>query len=38
LVGKDVTVRVTSVVITANGRLVFASVSAPGVATASATA
>ena len=36
LVGKDVTVRVTSVVITANGRLVFAHVSAPGVATASA--
>jgi uncharacterized protein YacL len=27
LVGKDVTVRVTSVVITANGRLVFAHVS-----------
>jgi uncharacterized protein YacL len=38
LVGKDVTVRVTSVVITANGRLVFAHVSAPGVASASATA
>jgi uncharacterized protein YacL len=38
LVGKDVNVRVTSVVMTANGRLVFAHVSAPGVATASATA
>jgi uncharacterized protein YacL len=34
LVGKDVTVRVTSVVITANGRLVFANVSgSAGVAT-----
>ncbi|HVV76584.1 MAG TPA: TRAM domain-containing protein [Mycobacteriales bacterium] len=29
LVGKDVTVRVTSVVVTANGRLVFADVAAP---------
>jgi uncharacterized protein YacL len=38
LVGKDVTVRVTSVMITANGRLVFAHVSGSGAATSSATA
>jgi uncharacterized protein YacL len=38
LVGKDVTVRVTSVVITANGRLVFAHVSGSGAATAPASA
>jgi len=38
LVGQDVTVRVTSVVITANGRLVFANVSGSGAATAHATA
>jgi uncharacterized protein YacL len=38
LVGKDVTVRVTSVVITANGRLVFAHVSGSGAASATATA
>jgi uncharacterized protein YacL len=29
MVGKDVTVRVTSVVITANGRLVFADIARP---------
>ena len=34
LVGKDVTVRVTSVVITANGRLVFAHVSGSSAAAA----
>jgi uncharacterized protein YacL len=38
LVGKDVTVRVTSVVITANGRLVFAHVSGSSAASAHATA
>ena len=38
LVGKDVTVRVTSVVITANGRLVFADISGSGAAVAHATA
>jgi uncharacterized protein YacL len=38
LVGKDVTVRVTSVVITANGRLVFAHVSGAGAAAAPASA
>jgi uncharacterized protein YacL len=38
LVGKDVTVRVTSVVMTANGRLVFAHVSGTGAATAPASA
>ncbi len=38
LVGKDVTVRVTSVVITANGRLVFAHVTGSSVATAPASA
>jgi len=38
LVGKDVTVRVTSVVITANGRLVFAHVSSSRAASAPATA
>jgi uncharacterized protein YacL len=38
LVGQDVTVRVTSVVITANGRLVFAHVSGGGVASAPASA
>ena len=35
LVGQDVTVRVTSVVITANGRLVFAHVSNPAAAATS---
>jgi uncharacterized protein YacL len=38
LVGKDVLVRVTSVVITANGRLVFAHVSGSGAAAATASA
>jgi uncharacterized protein YacL len=38
LVGKDVTVRVTSVMITANGRLVFAHVSGPRAAATSASA
>jgi uncharacterized protein YacL len=38
LVGKDVLVRVTSVVITANGRLVFAHVSGSSVASAPASA
>jgi uncharacterized protein YacL len=38
LVGQDVNVRVTSVVITANGRLVFAHVSGGGVASAPASA
>jgi uncharacterized protein YacL len=38
LVGKDVVVRVTSVVITANGRLVFAHVSGSGAAAVHASA
>jgi uncharacterized protein YacL len=38
LVGKDVTVRVTSVVITANGRLVFANISGSAAASAHASA
>lgn len=38
MVGKDVTVRVTSVVITANGRLVFAHVSGAGAAATTASA
>jgi uncharacterized protein YacL len=38
LVGQDVTVRVTSVVITANGRLVFAHVSGSSASAAPASA